>query len=131
MLAQSIARRCLQDRVSLFVSQTMRAADHAFAEADVFRMTALVELNENGMSESIDTGIETANSVAQAFGQHRDHAVWKINAVSAPAGFAIKRAVGIHISRNVGNVNAKSPTLVVSLGHLNGIVKIARVIRVD
>src|SRR3984893_7326197 len=111
----------------------MRAADHAFGEADAFRMTALVELNENGMRESIDTRIETANAVAQAFGQHRDHAVRKINAVSAPAGFAIERSVGIHISRNVGNVNSESPARLrrVDLVHMNGVVKIARVIRVD
>src|ERR1700680_776811 len=109
----------------------MRAADHAFGEADVFRMTALVELNENGMRESIDARIETTNAVAQAFGQHRDHAVRKINAVSAPAGFAIERAVGTHISRNVSNVNSESPALVVGLVHMNRVVKIARVIRVD
>src|ERR1700730_5527707 len=111
----------------------MRAADHAFGEADIFRMTALVELNENGMSESIDTGIETANAVAQAFGQHRDHAVWKINAVSTPAGFAIEWAVAIHISRNIGNVTSESPARLrrVDLVHMNRVVKIARVIRVD
>src|SRR5439155_23390715 len=109
----------------------MRAADHAFAEAGIFRVTALVELNENGMGESIDTGIEAANAVTQAFGQHRDHSVRKINTVSAPARLAIERAVGTHVSGNVGNVNSESPALVVGLVHINCVVKIARVIRVD
>src|SRR5713101_3211144 len=124
-------RFCLQNCVGLFVSQSSPAADNAFGKTRILCASAFIELNENRMGESIDIGIQTANAVAQSLRQHRDHAIRQINAVTAPPRFTIKRAVRSYVSGNIGDVHAEPPTFVVDLFNIDGIVKIARVIRID
>ena len=50
------------------------------------------EFDEDGMRQAIDAGLQAANAVAQALGQHRDDAIGQINAVAALERFAIQRA---------------------------------------
>ena len=84
------------------------------------------------MGEAIDVRIQAANAVAQTFRQHRNDAIGQINAVATPAGFAIERASQRYISRNVGDVDAETPTpIIVDLFNVDRVVKIARVIGVD
>src|SRR5437762_644456 len=82
------------------------------------------------MREPIDSGIETANAVAQTLRQHRDHTVWQINAVSAPTRFSIERTAGLYVSGNIGNVHTQLPT-VLGLLDMNRVIKIACIIGID
>ena len=54
----------LQNYVGLFVSKPFRAADHAFSKTPIFGPAAVIEINENGVSEAIDAWIQAANAVA-------------------------------------------------------------------
>src|SRR5260370_24933978 len=86
------------------------------------------------MGEAIDARIQTANAVAQSFRQHRNNSIWQINAVAAPPRFAIERAVRSDVSGNISDVDAEPPALVDWLASpldVDGIVKIARIIRID
>src|SRR6266571_7173288 len=82
------------------------------------------------MCEPIDSWVEAANAVAQSLRQHRDHAIGQINAVAAPARFAIQRAPGFYIGGDIGNMHAEPPTTL-GLLNLNRVIEIARVIRID
>src|SRR5213594_3998826 len=82
------------------------------------------------MCEPIDAWVETANAVAQSLRQHGDYAVGQINAVAAPARFAIQRAPGLHVGGDIGNMHAEAPTTLVLLD-LDCVVEISRVIRID
>ena len=108
----------------------MGAADHAAGKARAFCISVLVEMNKDGMCKPIDSGIQTANTIAQPLWQHWNDAVGQINAVAAPARFAIQRALGLYVSGDIGNVHTEAPTILYLL-NLNRVVEIARVIRID
>src|SRR4029453_6611233 len=80
--------------------------------------------------EPIDARIETADAVAQSLRQHRDHTVWKVDAVSAPTRFSIQRAARLHVGSDISNVYTEAPTAPDPL-NMNCIVEIARVIGID
>src|SRR5438876_10423078 len=129
--AQFVAGFRLKNRVSLFVSQSLVAANHAFRKARAFCPTVLVELNENRVGETVDTGPQAANPVAQSLRQHRNDPVGQINAVAASARFTIQRAVRFDIRSDTGNEYAQLSILIVEFFDVNGVVKIARIIRID
>jgi hypothetical protein len=128
--AQLIAGCRGQNRVSLFVRKPVCASNYAVRKARAFCTTVFVEMNKYRMREPIDAGIETADAVAQSLRQHRDYTVREVNAVSAPARFSIQRAVGLHISGDVGDVYTEAPTAS-GLLNVNCVVEIARVIGID
>src|SRR6266852_2036994 len=130
-LAQFVVRLRLKNRVSLFVSQSLCAANHGFRKARALCATVLVELNENRMGETVDPRPQAANAVAQSLRQHRNDPVGQINAVAAPARFAIQRALRFDVRSYIGNVHAQLPIFIVDLLDMNGVVKIARIIRID
>src|SRR5260370_7120385 len=101
----------LQNCVSLFVSQALCAADHAFGKARIFCASAFIELNENGMGEAIDARIQTANSVAQSFRQHRNNSIWQINAVAAPPRFPLHSAVRTDLTDTITHPYPEPPPL--------------------
>ena len=83
------------------------------------------------MREPIDFWLEAANTVAQSLRQHRNDAVWQINAVTAPPRLAVQRAAWLYVSGNIGDVHAELPTAIWKLLHVDGIVEIPRVIGID
>src|SRR5205809_863001 len=87
-------------------------------------------MNKYRMCEAIDARIETADAVAQSLRQHRDHSVWEVNTVSAPARFSVQRAVALYVSSDISNVDAEPPTAL-DLLNVNRVVEIARVIGID
>src|SRR5438128_191927 len=109
----------------------MRAANYAVGEAHIFRDSILIELDKHRVRQPIDSRIETAYPITQTLWQHGNHAVRQINAVSAPAGFAIERALRFYISGNIGNMHAKTPPTVVNLLDVDCVVEIARVIGIN
>src|SRR5262249_27519766 len=108
----------------------MRAADNSPRKTGLTHPPVAVELQENGMGQPIDMRIQAANTVAQALGQHRNHAVGQINTVAATLRFAIECTAGPDIRTYVGDVNAKLPAAF-DFFDLNGVVEIAGVIGID
>ena len=82
------------------------------------------------MCEPIDSWVETANTVAQSLWQHRNYAIGQINAIAAPARFAVQRCPGFYVGGDIGNVHAEAPTAV-GLFNLNRVIEIACIIRID
>src|ERR1044071_9056290 len=87
-------------------------------------------MNKDRAREAIDARFETADTVAQSLRQHRNHAIGQINTVSASTRLSIKRAVGLHISGDVGDMDTEAPTAS-GLLNVDCIVEIARVIGID
>src|SRR6266513_5487874 len=82
------------------------------------------------MREPIDSGIETANTVAQTLGQHRYHTIWQIDTVSAPARFTIQGTLRLYVSGNICNVHTQAPTGP-GFVDVNRVIEIACVIGID
>ena len=83
------------------------------------------------MSEPIHVRIEAAHAVAQALRQHWDDAVGQVNAVPALVGFAVEGAAGFHIGRDISDVHAQPPAAALDPFHIDRVVEIPRVIRID
>ena len=62
--SQAVDGRSGQNRVGLFIGESVRAPNHTAREARAFHLSMLIELNKHWMSEPIDSGVETANTVA-------------------------------------------------------------------
>src|SRR5207249_11130709 len=82
------------------------------------------------MRQPIDMGIQAANTVAQPLGQHWNYTVRQVNTVAAALRLAIKRAAGPHIRAYVCDMNIQLPAAF-DFFDVNGVVKIARVVRID
>ena len=108
----------------------MGAADDGSSKTALPHSPVAIELQEDGMRQPIDMGIQAANAVAQPLGQHRNHTVGQINTVAAALRFAIERAAGPHIRAHIRDMNAKLPAAF-DFFDVNGVVKIARVIWID
>src|SRR5581483_2425372 len=74
-LAEAVPGRRSQYGMGLFVREPVRAANHAAGEAGASSHAASVKLDKDGMCKPIHAGLEAANLVAQALGQHGNHAV--------------------------------------------------------
>src|SRR4029077_5425343 len=138
MPAQFVVRFRLQNCVCLFVGEPSRATDGGFCKARTFCAPVLVELDKNRMREPVHPRIETANTVAQSLRQHWDHAIGQVNAVATALSFAVECAIWSYVGGNVRNVHSKSPAAegfrarsVFDLLHVNGVIEIASVIRID
>src|SRR5437868_998180 len=97
----------------------MRAANHALREACAFRDSTFVELDKYRVGEPIHSRIKTADAITQVLRQHWNHLVRQINAVSAPARFAIEGATRLNISGDISNVDPELPTAIVDLFNMD------------
>ena len=88
------------------------------------------KVDEGGKGEPVHPRLEAANAVAQPLRQHRDDPVREINAVAARKRLAIQRAAGAHVMRDIRDVDAQPPAAGQALD-VDGVVKIARVVRID
>src|SRR6202011_973573 len=100
-------------RVGLFVGKSVCAPNDSAGEAHLLHVRLFVELDKDGMGQTIDPGLQAADSVAETLRQHRNDAVRQINTVAALARLAIKRAAWVHISGDVRNVDAQLPAVAV------------------
>src|ERR1043165_1775578 len=128
--AQLVGRWRIQNCVSLFVREPVRASNHTAGKARALRGSAFVEMNKDRVREAIDARFETADTVAQSLRQHRNQAIGQITTVSASTRLSIKRAVGLHISGDVGDMDTEAPTAP-GLLNVDCIVEFARVIGID
>ena len=90
-----------------------------------------IEFNIDGKRQTVLVGTKRAQVVRQALGQHGQHAIGQIHRCRAMARLKIDMPVPSHIVRDIGDVDAQ---LVAAIGRAlqrNGIVKVARVDRVD
>ena len=83
-----------------------------------------------GKSQTIDAGIQTANSVRQLDGQHRDNSVDGINAGSALERFTVQKSFRANVIAHVCNVHAQKKSAVAFFGE-NSIVQIFGVLAVN
>ena len=83
------------------------------------------------MRQPIDVGIQAANAVAQALGQHRDDAVGKINTVAAALRLAIERAARVAHRRDSLRYERRGASRRLDFFDVDGVVEIARVVWID
>ena len=68
--------------------------------------------------------------VRQSLRQHRQYAIWKINAISSAHRFTIEGRARFHVMGNIRDMNPDSPPAIVR-HHMYGIIKVTRIVRVD
>ncbi len=93
--------------------------------------TLRIEFNVNGKRKTVLVRAKRTQVTGQAFGQHGKHAIGQIHRCRTMASLKIDMPVPSHIVRNVSDMHTQ---LVATLGRAlkrNGIVKVARVDRVD
>ena len=86
---------------------------------------------KHGVRQPVLAGLERADAVAQTLGQHGDHAVGEIHAVAPVVRLAVQRATRRHVVAHVGDVDPEPPPAVGQGRDLDGVVEIARVVRVN
>ena len=114
----------------MFVGEPRGAADDCRGEADGLDFSALQDLCKNGERHTVDLRLEAADAIAECLGEHRDDPVGEINAVSPRVRLAVEGGLGFHIVGHIGDVDADTPTVGNTL-HIDGVVKVLRVIGVD
>ena len=123
-------RRLLENGKRLFVGEPRGAADDCLGEADGLDFSALQDLGEDGERHAVDLRLEAADAIAECLGEHRDDSIGQINAVSPRVRLAVEGGLGFHIVGDIGDMDADTPTVGNAL-HIDGVVKVLRVIRVD
>ncbi len=132
MLGQArFVARTLQQRKRLLVGQALRAADDRAPEARATHPRLGVEFDEGGERQAIHLRLQRADAVAEPLRQHRDDAIGEIHAVAAPLRLAIERRAGRDVMRNVRDVHVQAPAAPGDRLHLDGVVEILRVVRID
>ena len=126
----AIFRRLLENGERLFVGEPRGAADDGLGEADGLDFSALQDLGEDGERHAVDLRLEAADAIAERLRQHRDDPVGQINAVPSRMRLAVEGGLGFHIVGDIGDMDADTPTVGNTL-HIDGVVKVLRVIRVD
>ena len=120
----------LQNRVGLPVGEPGGAVDHRPGKTRRTHVALVVELEERRGRQPIHPRLEAAHPVAQTLGQHRHDTVRQVSGVAPGARLPVQRAPGPHVMRHVGDVHAELPAARRPL-HVNGVVEIFGVIRVD
>jgi len=123
-LAQFIASGLFRI-ANAFYSQAVGAADDGSSKTALPHSPVAIELQEDGMRQPIDMGIQAANAVAQPLGQHRNYTVRQVNTVAAALRLAIECAAGPHIRAYVCVDASCQPPLI---SRRECVVKIARVV---
>ena len=123
-------RRAAQRRSDLGVGEPRVAAHHRVVEIGLQRPAFGVERQIADHAEAVDVGVERADAVRQALGEHRQHGAGKVDAGAAAQAFAIERTARPHVVGHVGDGDHQA----VAGAHardVDGVVEVARVLAVD
>ena len=93
-----------------------------------FSIAANVEKSREG--QAVLVGTQAAEPVAQGLGQHRNDAVGEVNAVAPLVGFDIEWRAGLHVVRDIRDVDGQMPSVPRGFNR-DRVVKVASVVRVD
>ena len=121
----------LQLREGFLVGEPLGAVDDARGEAERLGLAAPVERDDGRLDQPVDVRLQRADAVAQLFRQHRDDPVDEIDAVAARAGFRVERRAGLHVMRDVGDVDENLEVAVGQDAVGERVVEILRVVGID
>ena len=88
------------------------------------------QTHEDRHGKTVLARAQRADVVAQALGQHRDHAVGKVHGAGAPPGLEVDRRAPPDVVRHVSDVDAQLVAAVFQPTARHRVVKVARVGRV-
>ena len=100
-------------------------AHHGGVETVGFKIAGVGEHHVAHHTQPIYIGIERADAIGEAFGQHGNHAAREIYAGGAIQRIGINRVFGLHIVAHVGNGYHQAEITALFFG-IHGIVEIAR-----
>ena len=128
--AYFVVRGGLKQGKGLPVGEACRTPDDRTAKPDMADRAVAVNVCKDAEGKTILVGAQAAKTVTEIFRQHRNDAIGEIDAVAAQAGLLVEKGGRLHIMGDIGDVDGDRPTEVRRL-HLDGIVKVPRVIGID
>ena len=94
------------------------------------RLAVGVQAHQDRQRETRHAGLQAAHVARQRLGQHRQHHVRQVHAVSAPQRLLVEQGARLDVVRDVGDVDAELEAVLVRLER-ERVVVVARVGRVD
>ena len=119
------------DSLSLFVSEATVALDNGTGDMRLLDFGVLIQLENHGKTKFLFIRAERTDLVAQAFRQHRNGTVHKINRCRTAESFPVYQAFRFNVVGHVGDMNANFPIAIIQLTGRKGIIEILSVFRVD
>ena len=103
------------DSLSLFVSEATVALDNGTGDMRLLDFGILIQLENHGKTKFLFIRAERTDLVAQAFRQHRNGAVHKINRCRTAESFPVYQAFRFNVVGHVGDMNANFPIAIIEI----------------
>ena len=129
--ADLVLRQVPQEGVGLLVGQALHAADHRVGELGPHQAGVGREFAEHRLHEAVLGLDERAEAARERVGQHRDDRADEVGRVAAFAGLDVERRAGLHVMRDVGDVDAHAHVAVRQALHRQRVVEVLGVVGVD
>ena len=136
--ASALERRLIAQCERILQQRVRSGVVHAHARADYGRKHGVGPHATGGRKSHIDRKGQTvlvwnkrAQVVGKTLGQHREHAVGKVDGRGASARLKVDRAFPRHVMRDIGDMDAQVPATIRRARNGDGVVEIARVNGVD
>ena len=113
------------------VAQAVTYIDNRRENLVAEHLAHFVDMHLAGHGKTVLAGIQAADAVRQTLRQHRQHAVYKINACAALSCFLIQHAVFRNIIADIRNINTKQVFVIVNLLYINCIVQVLGILAID
>ena len=112
-----------EDLVDLAVNAFDSGTDHGLPEFVLDDLTVFVQVHQGGECQTVFAGVQGADAVGQAGGQHGNNAVCIVDAGAAIQCFVVQRGVRADVVGNVCDVHAQT-VAGFGLFQRNGIVQV-------
>jgi len=104
-----------QERVGLFVSEALAAANDGVGERVGLRAALGVEHEEDGLRQPVLRLDQRAEPVGKFLRQHRNHRADEVSGVATALGLLVEGGAGLHVGGDVGDVDADADVAVVEV----------------
>ena len=93
-------------------------------------LARLVQIDEHAHGETINAGAQRADVVAEALGQHGQHAVNEVGGAGTGTSLEVDRGAPAHVMRDIGDVHAQAKARLRTLAR-HGVIEVLGGVRVD